>query len=364
MIEQTTSGRFRAIVQFKGQRRTSKSVATRDVARMLEAQLLVEMGGTPDRSENSVEQLLTGYLAEARERLSPTTMAQHDRSFAILPMTFRNRRVATVTPFLIDQLYAELRRPTKGKAGAVKVGASEFRCESVHKLLSVAFGRAVKYGWCVTNPVRDVTKPKPTWREIRPPTDQEVQTLMAAAVAVNPLLPLFFRVSANTGARRGEVVALKWVDVNDGELVIRRSIVEVGGRLTERSTKTGSKGHRPVALDAGTSAELEAHRTAQARAAIDAAMPVPVYVISHPLGELPWRPNYVTLAFRRLAKACGIDSRLHDLRHFMATRWLVAGEAPLTVAGRLGHSTTATTLRTYAHFVPASDKEAAGRLAI
>jgi len=78
-------------------------------------------------------------------------------------------------------------------------------------------------------------------------------------------------------------------------------------------------------------------------------------------GSEPWRPFHWTSAWRRLREKAGIDPtiRLHDLRHFAATRLLDAGVPVKTVSGRLGHARPATTLNVYAHFIPASDRAAA-----
>lgn len=88
------------------------------------------------------------------------------------------------------------------------------------------------------------------------------------------------------------------------------------------------------------------------------------YVFSRdPGGARPWAPNDVTKAFIRLRKRVGLDSvRLHDPRHFAATRLLVAGVRVRTVSGRLGHANAATTLGVYAHSVEESDREAARTL--
>jgi integrase len=83
----------------------------------------------------------------------------------------------------------------------------------------------------------------------------------------------------------------------------------------------------------------------------------------HERGIEPWRPNRVTLAFRRLCIELGIPGiRFHDLRHFAATNLLSAGIDVRTVSGRLGHANAATTLGTYAHFVGAADRNAAAVL--
>jgi integrase len=78
-------------------------------------------------------------------------------------------------------------------------------------------------------------------------------------------------------------------------------------------------------------------------------------------GSKPWRPYHWTSAWSRLRDRIGIDPavRLHDLRHFTATRLLDAGVPVKTVSGRLGHARPATTLNVYAHFIPATDRVAA-----
>jgi integrase len=92
------------------------------------------------------------------------------------------------------------------------------------------------------------------------------------------------------------------------------------------------------------------------------------FVFSHdPDGSEPWRPDSTSRAFRVLRHEVGLDHvRLHDLRHFVATRLLAAGIDVRTVSGRLGHSLTSTTLNVYAAFLPDADQRAAeviGRLA-
>ena len=74
-------------------------------------------------------------------------------------------------------------------------------------------------------------------------------------------------------------------------------------------------------------------------------------------------PNEVTKQFIRIRRSIGLDSvRLHDLRHFTATRLLSEGVPVRTVSGRLGHANAATTLGVYAHFVEESDRDAAEKI--
>jgi integrase len=80
-------------------------------------------------------------------------------------------------------------------------------------------------------------------------------------------------------------------------------------------------------------------------------------------GAKPWPPNDATHAFIELRNRLGLMTvRLHDLRHFAATRLLGAGIPVRTVSGRLAHANAATTLGAYTHFLVESDREAADTL--
>lgn len=93
----------------------------------------------------------------------------------------------------------------------------------------------------------------------------------------------------------------------------------------------------------------------------DLAFTADCFVFSYDPGCLvPWHPDSATAAFRRLCQKEGLKGVcLHDLRHMHATQLLAAGVPVRTVSGRLGHANAATTLNVYAHFLDASDREAA-----
>ena len=191
---------------------------------------------------------------------------------------------------------------------------------------------------------------------------------MTTASWTDPALGCLIRLAAISGARRGELCALRWsdFDLKGGWLTIARSLS--GGRadaLVEKDTKTHAK--RRVSLDAETRSSLEAHRrTCEHRArACDVELPPTAFVFSDmPDGSAPWRPSRVTLAFRRISTRLGVGGvRFHDLRHFAATQLLAAGVPVKTVSARLGHANASTTLNIYAHRLEAADEEAANVLA-
>ena len=319
---------------------------------MLEAQLMLTMGASPSVDGVSVGELLRAQLDHGS--YSPTSHADIRGIIERLPDSFVTRNVRDVTPFVLDGLYQQLAHD----------GWSPFRIRRVHEIVGASYRqRAIPFRWAISNPARDVRPPALPSAEIKPPTVEEVQRLLSAA---DGPLRVFLRLSANTGSRRGEVVAIQWRDVemDAARVVIRRSVVHTpASGLVIRETKTGRKGHRVIGIGPGVLTELNAHRDLQAGQAAGQFLPAPVWVFSHDGGITPWRPDFVTLKFNRLRKTMGLDHvRLHDLRHFVATTMLSDGVPVATVSKRLGHARTSTTLDRYNHWMPAVDADAADRL--
>jgi integrase len=256
-----------------------------------------------------------------------------------------------LTPDLLDGWYAELRA---GDARSRPLAPNSVR--RIHSVLHRALDQAVRWGWLEQNPADRASPPRARRAELAVPSPGDVARLLIEAQRTDPRLACFLRLAATTGARRGELCALRWsdVDLDAAELTIGHGVVEHPTRgLVVQDTKTHAA--RRVALDPGTVAVLIAHR---ARAPIDG------FVFSHVAdGSRPWRPHYVTLAFTRLRARVGLTStRLHDLRHFAATQLLAGGQDVRTVAGRLGHADASVTLGTYAHFLAVADRRAADLL--
>ncbi len=351
-IEKLPSGKSRAVVRHAGVKRNGKAYSTRREAVADEARIRLEMGSGPEESEITVDALLKDQIEQGT--YAATTLEDLHRVHRNLPAPFLARNVRDVTPYVLDGLYREL----TGK------GWSAHRVRRVHEVVGAAYRqRAIPFRWASTNPARDVKPPSLPSHQIVPPTVAEVQLLLSAAPAG---LDLFLRLAANTGARRGEVLALQWqdFDLGKGRLVIRRSVSHTpASGLVVSEGKTGRKGHRSIGLGPSIVNLLVAYRQDQEAVAAKNALPAPRWLFSQDGGVTPWRPDYVTLAFGRLRKTLGLDSvRLHDLRHFVATSMLSDGVPLATVSNRLGHARTSTTLDRYSHWMPQQDQDAADRL--
>jgi integrase len=237
----------------------------------------------------------------------------------------------------------------------------------VHGILRRALTQGVRWGWLGVNPATSASPPRVPAPTINPPTPTELARLQASIEREDPEFATFVRLSAITGARRSEMLGLRWpdVDLERAVLTISRGLVVGPDGLVEKDTKTHQV--RRIALDPATVEALRMHRSAaDERAARFAGHVAPDAFVfaSDVAGRIPWFPDS---ASRRFRQACGrIDLhgvRLHDLRHYVATRLLTAGVDVRTVSGRLGHRNAATTLNVYAHFVPEADQEAANVLA-
>lgn len=171
---------------------------------------------------------------------------------------------------------------------------------------------------------------------------------------------------ALTGARRGELCALRWPDLDEesATLIIGRSVFDFpGGGWGEKDTKTHQV--RRVGLDEVALHVFDLHRERVQDRAKEAGVDVPAdaFIFSRsPLGMEPVRPDFVTKFTLRVAKRVGIKITPKALRHFSATEMVAAGVDVRTVAGRMGHADPSMTLRVYSHRRAQRDREAAAIL--
>jgi len=326
----------------------------REVEQVL-ARLLVEVNaGKLVQGGSSVQALIDQWL-EHIESLgrSPTTMNSYRSLRDQLPAGFLAKPLRNVTPKMIDDLYLML---------GSKKGRGASTVHHYHRLLRAAFNQGMKWQMLEMNPAKLATPPRVQQEEINPPTAEEVKRVVAMAGQFNPEAVLWFRMLIATGCRRAEVTGLRWSDVSLArkQLTIRGSVVEVGRELVEKGTKTHQQ--RKVTLDKHFVAALRTHHeTVEENARIGGyEFNGDGFVFSDsPDGADPIPPNRISKAWQRYAKKAGVDARMHDLRHFQASILLDAGESITTVAARLGHRDTATTLRVYAHLMPGADDRAA-----
>lgn len=333
-LQQLPSGSWRVTVSNDGARRRA-TAPTKGEARRLGAQLLLEMGGLP-ASTPTVAEIIDAHMATAD--YAPRTRENAEGAIGKLPAVFTSRRIIDVTPSVVAGLWVEM----------TTAGRTLHELKKIRDVLSLAWAKAIRLDWATSNPILLAPPPAPPQgEEIVPPTTKTVRAIITGA-GDRPLATCL-RLAAVTGARRGELVALQWDDLrlDVGEIIIRRSVAEMKGELVIGATKTGRGGHRVIPLDRPTVTALRKHPRVVGSP----------YVFTFG-GATPWRPGYLSREYNHIVTRLGIEGHFHELRHFAATQWLAAGVPVPTVAYMLGHASPATTLRTYAHFIPAQGRDA------
>lgn len=339
-------------VQWQGSKKATQQAADRLLRQMLDD---VDDGRAAG-PDTTVAQLARRWTRHAEPEWTPRTVETYGMCVRlyILP-TLGERKVRDIKAGDLDDLYSTLRGQ----------GLSPATIRKVHVILRGMFGSAVRWRIIGHNPLLEAKPPRVPRAEIEPPAAAELLSLLELAAVTDEPLHSFLIVAADTGARRGEVCGLRWskVDLDAGELVIDRAIIDTKAGTVEKDTKTHQA--RRVALGAPAIAALRAQRArAEEKAAsVGVTIARDAYVFSQREdATTPWRPHGVTARFRRLRTKAGMPTvRLHDLRHAMATEWLAEGVDPRTVMGRLGHASLQTLTR-YSHFQAAKDRDAAGRM--
>ena len=288
----------------------------------------------------------------------------------VRPTTWRSYEVIVrrhITPALgrlpLSQLTApQIQRWVLEQLGGGRADGrgKELSARTVHfmyAVLSMALRRAVKLGILGRNVAEMVTPPRAERREVPGFNVEFAADLLRVAGPTRLYLPVLLAVM--TGMRRGEILGLRWADVDLGAATVEvRQTQLAGGRFAPPKT---DRGRRRVALPGGLveALKVERERQAQYRALFGAGYEEYDLVIAHETGH-PWEPTTLGSAFRSLTRRMGLQGvRFHDLRHLHATLLLRQGVHPKIVADRLGHSRVSLTLDTYSHALPDLQQDAA-----
>jgi integrase len=243
-------------------------------------------------------------------------------------------------------------------------GLSRRTVRYVHTTARRALGDAKRWKLVARNVAEDAEPPRKDDPRPRAWTPDQVRAFLDAS-ASDRWAPLF-RLAVTTGLRRGEIVGLRWpdVDLDTGALTVQRTVVVVAGRAVESTPKT-ARSRRRINLDRGTVDALRAWKREQAAERL--------LMGAHWQGEdrvFTWgdgsflHPDVVSKTFARIVKRSGLPHLpFHGLRHSWATSALVAGVPVKTVADRLGHASVQVTLDVYTASVPGLDDAAANAVA-
>jgi integrase len=236
----------------------------------------------------------------------------------------------------------------------------------VHRVLHTALEHAVKLEVVGRNPCDAVSPPRVRPQEIPVVTEAELAQIIQISEGTRLHIPILL--AALCGLRRGEVLALKWedVDLNRGVLQIRRSLeeVRVDGQLVVRFKEPKTGKARAVVLPPLVVEALRRHRKAQLEERLRAGPDWKDHDLVCPATNgAPWYPSNFRKAFLDLVRRCGTKVfTFHALRHTHASLAIRLGADVRTVASRLGHSTPTLTLNVYGHELPGAQEELALRV--
>lgn len=351
------------------------------------------------------ERVRTKLLGQVDERRHPKTSATLDqlldRYFEVLDVdantsrtyaSYMERHVRPVIGRLpltrvdgeiLDSLYAQLRRCRRrcnGQKGLIDHRTqSDHECDKrctphvckplaastvrqIHWILSGAFDRAVRWDWISVTPMAAASPPPPPRPNPSPPSPEDAARILNEAWRDEDW-GTFIWLAMTTGARRGELCALKRSHYNASTRVLSIPTSVSGSRRTMREKDTKTHQQRRVALGAETAALLDEMLERQDKTAKKLAVRLRgnAYLFSNdPDCSRPLVPDTVTQRYDRLAKRLGIVTTFHKLRHYNTTELIAAGVDLRTVAGRLGHGGGGvTTLKAYAAWVADAGRAAA-----
>lgn len=266
---------------------------------------------------------------------------------------------------VVELTHDEIQNVVNGWRDAGKGAQTIARCLLV---LRSSLARQVQQGNLPYNPASDIVKESPKKRrELTVWTAEEAARFLKAAEADS--LGPFWCMTLLEGMRRGEVLGLRWVDVqwsagdSEATAFIRQTVVpdlaNGGKAIVQPRAKTRSS-ERAVVLTAPTIRALKAHRDRQKfqRQALGEVWEDSGLIVTNETGG-PLNPSNVKAHRERLIAAAGVPQlTTHDLRHIAATTMLAAGTSPALVSRKIGHSSIQTTVDLYGH-VSASDQAAA-----
>lgn len=331
---------------FRGTKRQARAALAQFKADLDRQEILVH-------SSCSVAELLDRWLAGKKGTLTPKSYKEYARTVERdLKPAFGKLQADKLTSQHLDHFYR----------AQLASGLAPTTVRKQHAYMSGALKQAVKWGILPRNQASNATAPSTKHKRIRPPKVDAVRLMMAEAERTNPLFATALAIGAVTGARRGELCALRWshIDWPEHTLSFEESVTFVDGEVITGDTKTHQ--WRTLSMDAALEDQLRRRRAAQEEYArqVGCRLVADPYILS-PVsdGSAPYKPDSLSQAYWRVAKRVGIKSHIHELRHFAATTAIASGADVRTVAGRLGHAQTSTTLDIYADALEQRDRELA-----
>jgi integrase len=353
-IRQRTDGRWEAQLSLPNGKRKSVYGKTKKDARdkLNAARKQLDAGVDLGAPSQTLGVFLESWLADTvRPRLAPKTYK-----------TYRDLMRVHVIPTVgwtrLDKLTAQqVATLLREKAD---VGLSPATVGHIRSVLRNALNRAVKWNLITRNPVVLTDPPRQERRRVVPLASEEARAALEAARGHR--LEALFTVGLFLGLRQGEILGLRWADVDleSATLSVTQALQRVDGALIFRAPKT-EKSRRRLTLPATVVAALRAHRDRQAfeRQAVGDHWKESGLVFTTRIGT-PIDPRNALRVWQKLLSDAGLPKRTFHVTRHTAVSILIGEGVPLKVIQEiLGHSVLSTTADVYGHLYPRAFTEAA-----
>jgi len=355
-IYQRSDGRWAASISLEGgKRKTFYGKTRKEVQAQLKTALYdQQQGKLMTAPRQTGKKFLTHWLEDVHKP------AVRIRTYVRYEMQLRRHVLPALGGIQLSKLTVQ--HVQKFYSQTLQKGLSPQSVRLLHAMLHKAFDYAVRVDLLPRNVCDNVSLPRIEKRETRALSLE--QALRLIETVRGHRMEALFVLALVTGMRRGEIIGLKWSDVNlaEGVIAIQRSLVELKGGIIESKPKS-TRGYRSIILPPFALEALKKHRERQERmrkAALKWQENDYVFATSHgtPIAAANLRTAFKAL----LVKAELPDIRFHDLRHSVATLLLEIGTHPKIVQELLGHENIGMTMDIYSHVMPTMQKEAMAKL--
>jgi integrase len=307
-----------------------------------------------DDGNQTVGQYVTRWLSDsAKHAVKATSYRAYESQIRnhIVP-ALGKIKLSRLTPAHLQALYA----------ARLREGMKPASVRQIHAILHKALEQALRFNLIPTNPASKVDPPKIRQEEITPLSAEQASKLLDVTRNERDRFEALYALALTTGLRIGELLGLKWsdMDLDARRLRVSRQLQRGEEGLIFTEPKAASR--RTVDLPASTVVTLKRHRKRQVEETLKAggAYQDNDLLFAGDLGE-PIGPEKVTQrAFKPLLKRAGLpEIRFHDLRHTFATLLLARGVHPTYVQRALGHASVKMTLDRYSHWMPSMGRATA-----
>jgi integrase len=363
-IYQRKDGRWAADISLEdGKRKTFYGKTRKEVQAQLKTALHQQQEGMlVVAPQQKVGPFLTHWLEDVHKyKVRPRTYEKYESMLRLhLVPGIGHLQLQKLAPQHLQRFYAK----------KLEEGLSPTSVIGLHKVLHLALEKAVRWNLVPRNVCEAVDPPRRARYEFHTLNEEQIQQFLKAASGHR--LEALFVLSLASGMRRGELMALKWQDVNfsAGTLQVRRILTHMPAKLNgkggyvEAEPKT-EKSRRSIVIAPFALEMLRHHRACQLEAKLKAgpAWKENDLVFCSSVGGHLHTSRDVFTQFKKLLAQAGLpDIRFHDLRHTSATILLSLGIHPKVVQEMLGHSQIGITMDVYSHALPTMQADAVGKL--